>query len=179
MKDLKKYHNKIGGYSFIEIIVSLAIIAICTIVMLNFTILSFKITAVSLGRSSIREELANIINQVGKDFRRSDFAPVCSQQGDMCEFYIEGDRYRWELCNNSMSVCKDVYDINANSFYNIFTSAENTKITYFKFEPGFSNPAASGLNNIILTIIADHSNETLGIKNIIKQSSFSIRNYAL
>ncbi len=180
MKNLLRSHKKNKkAFSLLEVIVSLSIIAFCTIMMMEFMILSFKITAVGLGRSLVREELANVMNLVGRDFKNSDFAPSCNSEGTSCDFYIDGIQYRWYRCQSDTKICKDKYDSSTNSFSNVYTISSNVNITYFKFESGFSQTGSSGSPNLILTISASHSNGTLGINNVIKQSSFSLRNYEL
>jgi len=180
MRNSSKLNKKnLKAYSLLEVMVSLSIITVCTIVMMNFMILSFRLTAVGLGRSLVREELSNVINLIGRDFKNSDLPPVCNFTGTSCDFYVEGLLYRWYLCSNNTKICKDKFDKATGTYVNIYTVASYVLINYFKFEPGFAQLSQTGNTNLILTISAAHSNQTLGINNIVKQASFSVRNYLL
>lgn len=179
MKNSYKLTKNLKGYSLLEMIVSLSIVGVATIVMMNFMIMSFKISAIIMGRSLVREELATVMNSVGRDFKNSDFSPTCAVDGLSCEFSIEGVRYRWYLCSNSTKICKDKYDSFTSTYVNVYTLSNNVNINYFKFENGYSSAGLGGNSNILLTISAAHSNESLGINNVIKQSSYSLRNYEL
>jgi len=175
-KSFKTCSTNKKAFSLLEVIVSLTIIGFCTIMMMEFMILSFRITAVGLGRSLVREELANVMNLVGRDFRNSDFAPTCLADGSSCEFFVEGIRYKWYRCVSDTRVCKDKFNSSTNSFVNVYTISSNVTINYFKFESGFSQASSTGNSNLILTISASHSNATLGFNYCIKQSSFSLKN---
>jgi len=174
-----KTKKQVKAYSLLEVIISLSIIGVCTIVMLNFTILSFRITSIGLARSLVREELANVMNLIGKDFRRVDLAPTCNSEGTSCDFYVDGLLYRWYLCSNNEKICKDEFIKAANAFTNVYSLSENVKVNYFKFQPGFSSDGSTTNSNVLLTISASHANQSLGVNNVIKQASFSIRNYVL
>ena len=93
----KKFNKRKNykAYSFLEVLISLLIVGFCTVVMMNFMIMSFRLSAIALGRSVLREELSSIMTQINRDFRSADLVPLCDDsEGLSCDFYIEGILYK-------------------------------------------------------------------------------------
>lgn len=184
MKYLKnKKNNGFKAYSLLEITVSLGIMAIATVLMMNFLVISLRLSSVSIARSFVREELSNLTVLISKDFRSSELPPVCEFTVDSkCILTIDSKKIRWGLCNENQ-VCKDELNSVTGEYQNMFTTSDNILINYFRFESGFGEvetPTGGVVssNSIVLTVSAGY-NSNIGVDNVIRQSSFSLRNYKL
>ncbi len=174
---LSQRHNK-KAYSILEIIVSLSIVGFAMVVMINFLILGLQISIFSLARSFIREEMSNISTLISRDLRGADIIVACGDvvPTNMCEFVINGERFRWELCDNNTRVCKN--QIIGTQVTTVFTSSQAMKANSLEFIYGAiydtSNQSAF---NVIVTLSASHATENYNINNIVKQTSVSTRNF--
>ena len=100
--------KNLKAYSLIEIIASLGVMGVVMTMLFSVLILSLQITFKILARSFVREELSNITAQISRDIRNADDLPSCGFNGSSaseCELIINGDRYKWMLCDDK--ICKD------------------------------------------------------------------------
>ena len=181
-KKLKK------GYSLIEIIISLAIMGFAITVMFSFLILSLQVSILSLSRSYVREEISNISGQVARDIRNADYVINCGDVAnpESCELVQNGVNYIWQKCDSNGTVninpvfntrsCK--FKINtANQKEAMFVSSNTLIIQNFEFSLGYTDSSSEAKTNIVFLINASHSNSNYNIKNVIRQTSVSTRNY--
>lgn len=163
------------AYSLVEVVVSLGIIGIIMTMLFSVLILSLQITFKILARSVVREEVANITGLISRDVRNADHLGACGGGTDSCEVIQGGNRYFWYKCGER--ICKDKVDSGVTT--NVFTSTENLRFSHFIFDSGFSDPNNKSRQNIIITIVGEHTNPSFNVKNVIKQTSVSTRNYEL
>ncbi len=183
MVHLKRTKTK-KAYSLLELVISLAIIAIASIVMINFLITSVKVSISSLARSTVREEVSNDVTLMSRDIRNADkiVSLSCPQDGsNVCEIelVVSGNQYKWSLCQDGsvFRVCKDLWDQTTSTYINQYTSTKNVNIDFMDISYGYSSSTNSSELNIVLTISASHAITGLDINNVIRQASASTRNY--
>lgn len=167
------------GYSMLEILISLAIMAFSMTVMFNFIILSLQISIFSLGRSFVREEMSNVLTLVARDIRNSDIILRCddTEQQGTCEFVFSGNHLKWQPCSDDLTrVCKMNLNDPANPVEE-FRSSKNVKIEGMSFVKGPVESLALSKVNVIFTLVGSHSNTNYNIKNVVRQISISTRNY--
>ena len=187
MKVLHRTKNKkLKGYSLLELLISLSIIAIATTVMINFLVISVKITVQTLARSFVREEISSSVLLIARDIRNSDkiISIDCPSTGSTtCEIRLtaNGQIYRWRKCadGSTFRVCKDQYNSATTAFDNIFTSSPNVNIDFMYVDYGYSLVDNNAELNILVTLQASHARPALNISNVIRQSSASTRNYTI
>lgn len=190
MADLTKRKLKLKkGYSLLEIIISLAIMAVVITIMFSTLILGLQISVVSLARSVIREELSNISSLISRDIRNSDFVLECgslSGSSASCKVVQKGETYLWSKCNSlgistgnastDLSICKFKV-LSDGSLSNIISTSKVLVVNDFDFSYGFSLENSIIKSNIVVTIVAAHKTESFGINNVIKQIAVSTRNF--
>lgn len=191
MMDLKKYHKikKLKkGYSLIEVIISLAIMGFAITVMFSFLILSLQISILSLSRSFVREEVTNISGLIARDIRNADYIINCgsSAASESCEIVQNGVNYVWQKCDATGSVnsnsalntriCKFKLDSTRQKTV-MSISSQTLIIQNFEFSLGYTDSTSEAKTNILFLINASHSNSNYNIKNIIRQTSVSTRNF--
>jgi len=164
--------------------ISLAIIAVATVVMINFLIVSVEITVSTLARSFVREEVTDSVILMARDVRNADevLTVDCDNPtGATCtmEFIMSGQKYRWNKCvdGSAYRVCKDVWNTTTSSYDNVFESSKSVNIDYMDISFGYSESTNNTEANLLFTIAASHARTSLNITNVIKQSSASTRNY--
>ncbi len=182
---MKKKNKKLKAFSLLEVIVSLSIMGISTVLMMNFLVISLRVSSISIARSFVREELSNLNTLISKDMRASELPPLCDfEVENECILTIDSKKIKWSLCDDDNNrVCK--YELNTvtSAYVNKFKTSDSILINYFRFDRGFSelNSPTSGQisnNSIVLTISAGF-NSNIGVDNVIRQSSFSLRNYTV
>ncbi len=171
--------NKLKGYSLVELIVSMAIIAII-LLMLNTVIINTAIIAQkSLARSFVREELATVADLVSSDIRRADRIGTCTGKLSTADLRCEIfglETVVWQVCdiNSRPHLCRT--DPSGNP---LFTSSTTLNLQEVTFEVGFSTGITDTRRNVIFTVIGGHENENFDVANVIRQSVVSTRNYVL
>lgn len=186
--------QKLKGFSLLEMIVSMGIIGIVMAMLSNVLVLSIQISQESLARSFVREEVTNISNQIINDIREAEAVIQCDgeAQNAFCQIGL-GDIYTWEVCTNPDTVfqrCeKNASDAQqgkmvlikrngANEI--IFVSSPSLALNAIRFEPGFDSGTGSVIRrNVLFTIVGSHKNPRLNVKNVLRQSAISTRNYLL
>lgn len=187
MKILHRFKTKkLKAYSLLELLISLAIIAVATTVMINFLVISVRITVRSLARSFVREEISSSVLLIARDIRNSDrvINIDCPTTGSTtCEIRLtlNGEIYRWSKCADATTnrVCKDKYNNSTGNFDNVYTSSQNVNIDYMSIDYGYSLVNNNAEINILVTLQASHARPALEISNVIRQSSASTRNYTI
>ncbi len=170
--------KKLKAYSLVEIVVSLGIMGVVMTMLFSVLILSLQITFKILARSVVREEISNVSAEISRDIRNADDLTNCGVGGtssSVCEFVLNGDTFQWSQCGDR--ICKD--QILSTGDINVFTSTPNIKFTTVSFDIGFSDSTDKARQNILLTLIGSHINESFNVNNVIKQTSVSTRNYEL
>ncbi len=177
-KDNKKSNiRRLKGYSLIEIIVSLAIIGIVLGMLSNVLINSIIISQKSLARSFVREEMAEVSNQMVSDIRNASKVLSCTGSLQSAECRILMDQvYIWKMCDidGTSHICK----LDANDDV-VFASSGNLTVENFTFEEGFDVGGNTIRRNILVTIVGSHTNDFVNVKNMVQQVSVSTRNYIL
>jgi prepilin-type N-terminal cleavage/methylation domain-containing protein len=177
----RKYHKPKKAYSLLEVIISLAIVGMAITIMFNFLILSLQVSLSSFARSFIREEISNNLALISRDIRNADKINNCGQNdiANSCEIILDGEKIVWSKCGQgSTQICKDKI-LPTGEIVNLFTSSSNFIVSSLDFVQGYLANTSNTKINIIVTISGDHANKSLKVKNIIKQSSISTRNYEL
>jgi hypothetical protein len=177
MKRSKGSNKLKKAYSLLEVVVSLGVIGVIMTMLFSILILSLQITFRILARSSVREEIANVSGLLARDIRNADFLNECGGPSfqNSCELIVNGVKYKWSLCGER--ICKD--EISDSGSTNVFTSSENIGFNEFILDIGFSDPGNKAKQNILITISASHKNENFNVKNVLRQTSVSTRNYGL
>lgn len=186
--------TKIKAFSLLEMIVSMGIIGIVMAMLSNILVLSIQISQESLARSFVREEVTNITNQITNDIREAEAIIQCDgeAQNAFCQIGI-GDIFTWEVCTNPDTVfqrCEknataaqqgSMVLIKRNGANEIvFVSSPNLAINAIRFEPGFDSGTGGVIRrNVLFTIVGSHKNPRLNVKNVLRQSAISTRNYLL
>jgi len=183
----KRHKNLKKGYSLIEIIISLAIMGFAVTVMFSFLILSLQVSILSLSRSFVREELSNISGLIARDIRNADYIINCGTGStpESCELIQNGTNYIWQKCDvngvvnansdlNTMA-CKFKFEGTVKTV--VFISSKTLKIQNFDFSLGYTDSTSEAKTNIIILINASHTNSNYNIKNVIRQTSVSTRNF--
>jgi prepilin-type N-terminal cleavage/methylation domain-containing protein len=173
MRKQVELKNSKKAFSLIEVLVGLGVISIVMVIFFNVLLISITITVRNTARSAVREEISTIASLITKDVRRADRLDTSTCMEDSCEIIVENSLIRWYLCNESQ-VCKE--DRNGDV---IFESDPSLIVTNFVFEQGFVDSTSSIKNNVLVTIVGDHANESLEINNVVRQVSISTRNYEL
>lgn len=172
-------HKHEQGFSLLELMVSLAIISVIMLMFSNIIVNSISISQRSLARSFVREEIATLVDAIVSDLRSANTVGVCEGTLDQasCSF-VSDSPYTWEVCPGETSgqrrICKK--DVSGQS---VFIGSENINITHFSFDIGFELGGSSARRNIIITVVGDHLQEGLNIKNVLRQTSVSTRNYLI
>jgi prepilin-type N-terminal cleavage/methylation domain-containing protein len=163
-----------NGYSLIEVMVSLAIIGFVLTILFNVVITALQITIKSMARSFTREEVATVMNLIEKDIKNADWIEV---NGSNYEFSVDGVKSIWSICQTDR-VCRYVNGVQDPAFI----TSQNIQITAFELTEGYD--VTSGLSggsyskkNILVTIVANHSNTVFNITNVLRQETISTRNY--
>lgn len=171
--------KNLTGFSLVELIVSMAIVAII-LLMLNSVIINTAIVAQkSLARNFVREELATISDLVSSDIRKADRVGNCSgkfSDGSMyCEIFGIKN-YVWQVCdiNGTDHICRTDA-----SGAPVFANSADLLVQEASFEIGFSGGITNTRKNIIFTVVGSHQNPNMDVSNIVRQAVVSTRNYVL
>lgn len=168
------------GYSIVEILVSLAILAIVITMLFNVLIVGLQGSLKIIARSFVREELSAITSLITKDIRNSDRVISCgdSLPQNSCEFFKNNIRYSWSVCtDDELRICKyDLSDV-ANPV-KVFENSQNVNVTLLEFAQGIAAGTVQESRNILITIVASHNNSYVNVTNVFRQTSVSTRNYA-
>lgn len=169
-----------AAFSLMEMVVTMAILGIIMAMLSNVLITSITISQRTIARSFIREEVANIIDQIAIDIRKATSIGSCtgSLATASCDFVI-GTRYYWRTClepggTGQRVICKT--DANGNI---LFYSSLSLQIDTFRFEQGYEAAGSARERNILVTLVGSHTNPRLNIRNVLNQVAVSSRNYYL
>jgi hypothetical protein len=177
IKRISKKNKK--AYSLVEVLVSLGIMAIVITMLFNVLIIGLESSLKVIGRSFVREEVANVTALITRDLRNSDKIVNCGESVNQssCEFFKNNIRYKWSFCTDDVTdVCK--YDLtNISVPVKIFESSKNVDVTILDFSQGFGSTETDKSKSVLFTIVASHSNSYINVTNVFKQSSVSTRNY--
>lgn len=160
------------GYSLLEVTVSLGIIAMATVVMINFLVLSLRISLITLGRSYVREEISDVSLYIARDIRNANRIINCGTM--TCRLELSTGIYEWSACDDQ-KICKA--KIVGGVSQKVFSTSSTVKINYLDFTTGYAESNNNERATIIFTLSASHANTTLGINNVVRQTSISTRNY--
>ncbi len=177
LKFRNKENSRANGYSLVEIVVSLAIVGVVLSMLSNVLINSIIISQKSLSRSFVREELAQISNQIVSDIRNASKVINCSGSLESASCQVVLDQvYTWKMCDISgkSHICK--LDPSDNV---VLASSANLLVENFVFEEGFDVGGNTIRRNILVTIVGSHDNDFVNVKNLVQQVSVSTRNYIL
>lgn len=167
------------AYSLVEVLVSLGIMAIVITMLFNVLIVGLQSSLKVIGRSFVREEVANISALITRDLRNSDKIVNCGESASQssCEFFKNNIRYKWSKCtDDDTDVCK--YDLsNVSSPVKIYESSKNVDVTILDFSQGFGSTETDVSKSVLFTVVASHTNSYINVTNVFKQGSVSTRNY--
>ncbi len=173
-----RFKKTIKAFSLLEVMVSMAIIGIIMAMLSNILVNSIIISQKSIARSFVREEVSDILDRVAADVRDANTISSCTGtlQTAKCDMVLDAP-VSWQTCVNSVGgydVCKK--DASGNI---LFSSSPTLKLTSLIFDQGYDTGTNTIRKNILITIVADHQNTATGVKNILRQTSVSTRNYEL
>jgi hypothetical protein len=151
-------------------VVSLGIMGIIITMLFNILIVGLQSTAKVTARSLIREEVSNITSLIARDVRNAERVVNCS--GTSCTIIVGSSTIVWSI-EPPVNGTKVVKTVNGIDYY---SSPDYLEINKFAFEQPFTSTINS---NILITIVASHANDSLGISNVLRQQSISTRNYVL
>ncbi|MCA9379035.1 type II secretion system protein [Candidatus Dojkabacteria bacterium] len=167
------------AFSLVEMVVTMAIVAIVMVMLSNVLITSINISHRSIARSFVREEIADIIEKISDDVRSA--TEVINCQGEMlaanCQLLIAGEVVRWSGCTGEggdPAICK--YDSGGQPVY---LSPGPLQIDTFSFDQGFDAGTSTVRRNVLITLVASHTNPSFNVTNLVGQTSVSTRNYYL
>ncbi|MBL8014841.1 MAG: prepilin-type N-terminal cleavage/methylation domain-containing protein [Candidatus Doudnabacteria bacterium] len=177
----KKLANiSLEAFSLMEMVVTMAIIAIIMVMLSNVLINSIVISQRSIARSFIREEVATVLDLIAIDIRKATTIGACdgSLLAANCDFVI-GTAYSWEMCDDPGGstvkvICKR--DAQGNILY---STSPSLQIDTFRFEQGYGLVGSARERNVLVTIVGSHVNTKLSIRNVVSQVAISSRNYYL
>lgn len=165
------------GYSLLEIVVSLAIIAVMMVMLTNIMVISLTVSAKTSARANTREEISNILANMKRDIRNAELIKNCTgvDDGAVCEGILAvSGAFSWGICaeeDGTKMVCKRDRDGNITE-----STPSHINIDKLSFDVGFDKTLDK--RTIIVTIVASNESERLNVKNVIQQTSISTRNYS-
>lgn len=157
---MKKYK----GYSLIEVLVTLGIIAILIVMLFNVILIALRSNTKIAGRSFVREQVTTLLSQMSREVRNAERVTDCL--GNTCDISLGGKSITWEICESS--ICR--YENNVLSLQ----TSDTINIGSLAFDV---YPGTSGNQVVLITVAASHSNASLDINNVISQIATSTRNY--
>ncbi len=166
---IKKISKKKKAFSLIEMLVSLGVISIVMVIFFNALLISLTVTVRNSARSNIREEISTVASLITKDIRRVDRLNTDDCLGESCTMVVQFEEITWYKCGDS--ICKEQGGIV------VYKTGEDVLINNFTFDQGFIDESTTLKNNVLVTIVASHTNEQLNINNVIRQVSTSTRNF--
>jgi prepilin-type N-terminal cleavage/methylation domain-containing protein len=173
MKNFYFYNKTQKAYSLVEVMVSLAVIAVIISILFNTLLVTLRVSYKNFARSLVREELSQISAFIARDIRNADKINVCSLTD--CEIVRDGILVKWSLCSGEKVCRQESFD--GINYTNVYETPNIVKVTFLNFESGFGENENLAQKNIIFTIVADHVNNNLSISNVTRQQSVSTRNY--
>lgn len=177
MNILRSKPKTVKAFSLMEMVVTMGILAIVITMLSNVLINSILISQRTIARSFIREEVVDIMDRIAYDLRNASSISACEGSLDTatCDLVIK-ERFTWRMCDpeddGQMQVCK--VDASGNILY---ASSPNLRFNRFTIEPGFETQTSSRQRNILITIVASHTNSNYAVNNVINQVAISSRNY--
>lgn len=193
-------HNpKLKAYSILEILITLAIFGVLSVVLMQSLLNNLLLSARINARSQIRSELDQTMSLMERDFRNADsintgactndppitingitcasHCQISSGNKDIIWCFISTDPNEMPLKNGDITK----YEYSAGVYTAIHKSSKIMNIDQFSFVVNVNNPEdASGYTpyaNVLITLNA--SNNNLGITNQIRQLSVTTRNYQI
>jgi prepilin-type N-terminal cleavage/methylation domain-containing protein len=172
---LHKISNSRKGYSLLEVVVSLGIIGILITMLFNVLIVTLNISFKLLTYSFVREEISNVVSLVSRDLRNADRIVSCGveEAPNVCQIVLNGSFVSWEICGTGF--CRYV---TTNGTKNLeYRTSAVIQVNQITFQLDLQDSTIK--NNMLMTIVAQHTNQSLNINNIYRQVSISTRNYDL
>jgi hypothetical protein len=176
LQQKSKRRSKLKAFSLLETVISIAILGVILFMVHTTTIRFAELTQKAIARSTVREEVTNISDQIVTDVRSALQLGECNsvQAGAAtCTIINPNQLIRWSLCNQA--ICRT--DINANQV--LFQSSSDILINRFDIEAGVTSGNDPARSNILVTIVASHRNPKYQVTNIVRQISISTRNYVI
>lgn len=169
--------KKVSGFSLLEMVVSLGIIAVMMVMLTNILIISLQISSKTAARGNVREEISDQLSNIKRDIRNAEIVGNCSGENELatCDVIVLTGKFTWRLCQNengTNAICK--YDEGDNI---VESTADFLSVDEFSFDVGFSDTPDK--QTIVVTIVGSHVNESTNVVNVIQQTSISTRNYAI
>jgi prepilin-type N-terminal cleavage/methylation domain-containing protein len=167
--------NQQKGYSLLEVLITLVIVAILIVMLSNIMIMGIKSSLKIQARSQVREEISKIEKLIKQDLRNSaNLGSDCTQE-ESCTIHKDSQVYKWYLCEGNR-ICRDTLDPNTNTFVPQFKSSSKIEIDQFSVQQ-ISTATTPNASTMAITIIGGHSVESLDISNIYRQFIISPRTY--
>ncbi len=171
VKHIELNKNK-KAFSLVEMLVSLGIISIIMVIFFNAMLISLNVTVRNNIRSNIREELSTVASLITKDIRASDRLDSNECRDSSCTMIVAAEEVTWSKCGDQ--ICRE-----DSGGVVTYRTDSDINITNFTFDQAFVDETTALKNNVIITIVGSHVNESLEINNLIRQVSTSTRNYEL
>lgn len=169
--------KKLKAYSLLEIVATLAIVAIIMVMLTNILFLTLDVSKKAFARSQVREEQNAILTNIEKDIRNARYIENCSGSGASadCEIYIQRI-YHWGVCQRANT--NDLYVCKKDESGNIIEGmSENIKLDQFTIETGIAE--SSGKKTILITLVVSHTNPEFDVSNQVRQLAISTRNFGI
>jgi len=175
-RKIKKVNKNLRAYSLLEMLISLAIVAIVMMMMTNTLVITIEISRKSFARSIVREEQNNLLTKIEKDIRNARYVSGCTGENDQARCEVGLDKpYIWTTCDRDggFYVCKK----DSSESVVIEGFSEDIKVDYFSFQEGLAD--AEGKKSILVTLAVSHSDPSYEVTNQVRQIIISTRNYEI
>ena len=201
MQNVTKYLKKnIRGSTLIELLITLGIMSILLTMLSNIFLQVMTINLKNKERTYVRDISSSILNQIRKDIRNADTVDslYCGSTDttDQCIFNTNNKRYVWEVYQLDTyttpaygirkSACTVLTEVNCITKVTKYETPDDFLLQYnnvFKAEKNATG--TSGSESIVVSVTitgqsapADGESPSAAlVKNVIKQTIISTRNY--
>lgn len=186
-----KYNKK--AFSLVEMLVTLAIFAILSVILLNSLLLNIKLSTKINIRAKVRSNINEVYTQIERDIRNADEVDINNCTGAYCRVKLNSVWYVWEINENTGSILRTNESYNTINFkssqniyfnklsFNVLNSAEESGeykfanvLVYFEAE---SNSSVLGCEVPSNNSCENNSSAIQWVDDQVRQFSVSIRNY--
>ncbi|HLD03593.1 MAG TPA: prepilin-type N-terminal cleavage/methylation domain-containing protein [Candidatus Dojkabacteria bacterium] len=190
----KKLIKKIKGYSLVEVLVTLTIFAILTVMLMNTIFLNIRISRTISNRTRMRSDLNELTSLIERDIRNASNIEEC--QSDYLVNLIPVPYCKMSIPNSALG--NSIFDWSYNCFgtnqggseyfdhsvckrdatgKTVYFSSKILQIDSVSFEKIVDNLVETNKVTIIVTIVASARNTSWNINNQVRQIIISTRNY--
>lgn len=189
---MKKLNTKLKAFSILETIVTLAIFGILMAMLSQVILINISVSRKTFARARIREELAEVVSLIQRDVRNATLVTKCEKLSsgvsqcimshkellvwtDSCPVPTGGDPNIKRVCRKTGVVDPN----NPSSGTVTYTTSDILNIKTLAFDINLQVGTDGTKSTILITLLADATNENFEVKNQVRQSAISTRNYTL